>query len=94
MNEQSNEKALKVVILDTQGQISVYANSLIEMDITLQEIIDTIKADRPLNGDYEIYICAKDLTQSLNNLRIPAKDIRAIAILPKEMEKRKLQLRS
>ena len=87
-----SEKTLKVVILDNQGQIYVFPNSFIEMDITLDELVDTIKTERGLTGDYQVFIHANDLAQSLSNLRIRAKDISGIVILPASMQQPKVRL--
>lgn len=87
-----SEKALKVVILDHQGQLNVFPNSSIEIDITLDELVDTIKTNLGLNGNYHIYIHASDLSQPLSNLRIRIKDIGGIVMLPADLQKSKVRL--
>lgn len=87
------EKSIKVVILDSQGQVYVYPNSWVDMDITLEELIEAIKAEQNLRGEYEIYVSANDLSQRLSNLRITPKNVTGIVILPANMRRPKIRLR-
>lgn len=87
------EKSIKVVILDSQGQVYIYPNSWVDMDITLEELVDAIKAEQNLRGEYEIYVSANDLNQKLSGLRITPKNVTGIVILPAAMRKPKIRLR-
>ncbi len=87
-----SEKSIKIVILDTQGQIYVYPNSWVDMDITLNDLVDAIKEERELRGEYEIYVSINNMNQKLSNLRIRAKDISGIVILPTSMRRPKVRL--
>ena len=87
------EKSIKVVILDPKGQVYVYPNSWVDMDITLEELIEAIKEEQGLHGEYEIYVSANDLGQKLNRLRITPNKVTGIVVLPKAMRKQKLRLR-